>query len=433
MTREPAPQRLETAGQAHLVRHADTLPPGQRESFLASAAAQPWEELRAVALTGAPAVPPELRPPQALTWRRQESVGGLRPRLAGLGREWLAEGGVATLLLAGGQGTRLGHPGPKGTYVLGPEADRTLFAVLADGVAAVGRSVGRPIPLVVLTSPETDAATRQAFAEAGPAWGLAPGQARFVVQGCLPALDFEGRALLAAPGRLALAPDGHGGAFAALAEGGVLDDLLGAGVRVLTTFQVDNPLSLPLDPVMLGWMRERGAQGVSKAVKKKHPGEHLGVFARDLDGRTRVVEYTEVEGVGGAEALVLGSIAIHAFDLPALVEAARRGVRLPLHAAKKRVAALDASGRCVVPDVPNAVKAERFLFDLLPLLPRVEVHEVLREREFAPLKNAAGEHTPEDARALVAAEVRRWHRARGRPEPEGPSLRPLALFTDGRD
>lgn len=433
MSPDEAARRLEAAGQGHLVRHAATLASDARAPFLRAAAMQPWEELRAVALTGAQGPPPELRPPQSLTWRRQDAVGGLRARLAARGREWLREGGVATLLLAGGQGTRLGHPGPKGTFVLGPAPDRTLFAVLAEGVAAVGVSVGRPVPLVVLTSPETDAATREAFAEGAAAWGLAPGQVRFVVQGCLPALDFEGRALLQGPGRLALAPDGHGGAFHALAAAGVLEDLLAAGVRVLTTFQVDNPLSLPLDPVVLGWMRERGAQAVSKAVKKKHPAEALGVFARDLDGRTRIVEYTEIAAVGGAEALVMGSIAIHAFDLAALVEAARRDVRLPLHAAKKRVPALDASGRLVVPDAPNAVKAERFLFDLFPLLARVEVHEVLREREFAPLKNATGEHTPDEARALVAAEVKRWHAARGLPAPASPELRPLTLFGDGRD
>jgi len=213
----------------------------------------------------------------------------------------------------------------------------------------------------------------------------------------------------------------------------VLDDLAAAGVRTLTTFQVDNPLSLPLDPVVLGWMLERKAQAVGKAVRKGRADEPLGVFARDLDGRTRIVEYTELSDVGGAEALTLGSIAIHAFDLPHLLEAARRGVRLPLHAAKKKVPCLGPNGEPTTPAAPNAVKAERFLFDLLPLLPRVEVQEVLREREFAPLKNAAGEHTPEQARALVAAEVARWHRARGLPAPAEPALEPLKVFGDGRD
>jgi UDP-N-acetylglucosamine/UDP-N-acetylgalactosamine diphosphorylase len=432
-TLDEARQRLIVAGQAHLVEHARTLDAAPAERFLREAASHPWDELRRVALGGPPPAPPELRPPQALTLRRQDAVGGLRPRLAGLGRARLAEGRVATLLLAGGQGTRLGHAGPKGTFVLGPRPDRTLFAVLAEGVAAVSRAAARPIPLLVLVSAETEDPTREAFERGREAWGLAKGQVRLVRQASLPALDLEGRALLSGPGRLALAPDGHGGAFSALAEAGVLEELAAAGVQTLTTFQVDNPLSLPLDPVLLGWMSERRAQAVGKAVRKRHPDEALGVFARDLDGRTCIVEYTELAGVGGAEALTLGSTAVHAFDLGHLVEAARRGARLPLHAAKKKVACLGPDGAVKVPEAPNAIKAERFLFDLLPLLPRVEVQEVLREREFAPLKNAVAEHTPEQARALVAAEVARWHRERGLPVPAEPALEPLAVFGDGRD
>lgn len=429
---DTARARLLACDQAHLVGHAATLPDARGALFLREAALHPWEDLRRVALEGAPPAPPELRPPQALTWRRQEAVGGLRRRLGARGREALAAGRVATLLVAGGQGSRLGHAGPKGTFVLGPTPDRTLYAVLAEGVAAVGREVGRAVPLLVMVSEETETATREAFEAGAHAWGLAPGQVRWLRQASLPALDLDGRALLAGPGRLALAPDGHGGAFAALAEAGLLEALTAEGVTVLTTFQVDNPLGLPLDPVFLGWMAERGAQAVGKAVRKLHPAEALGVFARDLDGRTRIVEYTELAGVGGAEALVLGSIAVHAFDLAHLAAAAQRGVRLPLHAARKKVASLGPDGTLRTPDAPNAVKAERFLFDLLPHLPRVEVHEVLREREFAPLKNAVGEHTPDEARTRVRAEVRRWHAARGLPVPGDPPLAPLHVFGDGR-
>lgn len=428
----PPVERLNACGQAHLVTHAASLPPAARDAFLANAAAHPWEELVRTALHGPGAGPPELRPPSALTLRRQQAVGGLRARLARLGMERLARGEVAALLLAGGQGTRLGHPGPKGTFVLGPEPDRSLYAVLVETVVAVGRAAGRPVPLVVLTGPDTDAATQQAFERSGASWGLAAGQVTFVRQGLLPALSPEGRALLAGPGLLALAPDGHGGALPALLRDGVVTRLLSQGVRCLTTFQVDNPLARPVDPVLLGWMLERRAEAAGKAVRKASPGERVGVFARDLDGRTRVVEYSELQGVGGAEALLLGSIAVHAFDLAWVDALAAAGpLPLPLHAARKKVACLDGEGVLRTPQQENAIKLERFLFDLFPHAPRVEVQEVDRAREFAPIKNAEGADSPASARALVEAEVRRWHRRRGLPEPAVPSLRPLELWGDG--
>lgn len=428
----PSPaEHLTALGQGHLVAHAAGLPPERAAAFLAEAARQPWAELVRAARHGAPPPPPELRPPSALTLRRQQAVGGLRARLAARGRQRLARGEVAALLLAGGQGTRLGHPGPKGTFVLGPDPDRSLYAILAETVAAVGREAGRPVPLVVLTSPDTTAGTQEAFAAGRRAWGLADDQVTFVEQGLLPALDPEGRALLAGPGELALAPDGHGGALPALLSAGVVDALLRRGVRVLTTFQVDNPLARPVDPVLLGWMAERGAQAVGKAVRKRSPEERVGVFARDLDGRTRVVEYTELAGVGGAEALLLGSIAVHAFDLPWVAGLAAAGdLPLPLHPARKKVACLDEHGALVAPAEPNAIKLERFLFDLFPAAARVEVQEVDRAREFAPVKNAEGDDSPATARRLVEAEVRRWHRQRGLPEPARPVLRPLELLGD---
>lgn len=434
MRAEPPPgaaARLLEHGQAHLVEHARGLPPREAEAFLAEAAAAPWTEMRAAVRSGPPRVPPELRPPVTLTLRRQQAVGGLRGRLAREGRRLLEDGRVAALLLAGGQGSRLGIDGPKGAFVLGPTPDRTLYAVLGERVARASREAKREIPLVVLTAPDTDAATRAAF-ESGERFGLAPHQARCVVQGTLPVLDADGRALLESPGRLLRAPDGHGGALPALLAAGVLDELLLRGVTVLVTFQVDNPLARPLDPVMLGWMLERRAQALGKAVRKAAPGERVGVYARDLEGRTRIVEYSELAGVGGAEALVLGSVAVHAFDLPWLARLAReRPAALPLHAARKSVTAFDpVAGAALQRD---GVKLERFLFDVLPHAPTAEVLEVDRAREFAPIKNAAGADSPDTARALVTAEVRRWYRARRQPEPADAGLYPLILDGDEGD
>jgi UDP-N-acetylglucosamine/UDP-N-acetylgalactosamine diphosphorylase len=417
--------RLVAAGQAHLLAHARTLSREVRAAFLEEAARVPWERVARALREPPPALPPELRPPEALTWRRQENEGGILRRLGADGETLLREGKVATALLAGGQGTRLGHAGPKGTFVLGPTPDRTLYAILCERVLAAGRRAGRPVPLVVMTGPDTDLPTRDAFVGAGH-FGLDPGDVEFVRQGELPALDAEGRALLAAPGRLALSPDGHGGLVQAFEDAGTFHRLRSRGVEVLTTFQVDNPLGRPLDPVFLGWFLERRAVAAGKAVRKRDPAEKVGVFARDLDGRVRIVEYAEMPE-GGLPDLVLGSIALHAFSLPFLASlVAAPGFGLPFHKARKRVPHLGDDGRLVTPEVPNAVKLEQFLFDLLPLAPRVAIQEVDRRREFAPVKNATGEDSPETARAAVAAEIARWHREAGVPVPDpAPALRPL--------
>jgi len=421
-----AVRRLEAAGQGHRVAHARSLDPEAASTFLAAAAAHPWVEIGAAFARPAVPVPPVLRPPHALTLRRQRSEGGLVRRLAETGRGLLRGGRVATLLLAGGQGTRLGHDGPKGDFVLGPEPDRTLYAIQAERVSAAGRSVGRAVPFFVLVSEGTEEATRAAFARHRAAWGLEPDQVRFVRQRELPALDERGRAVLAGPGALALAPDGHGGALGALIRAGILDELAEAEVDVLTTWQVDNPLALPLDPVMLGWMVERRAHTVGKAVRRL-ADERVGVWTRDLEGRHRVVEYSEFPEGGMPEELTLGSIAVHAFSVAWLKELFDGGWSLPFHRAHKKVPCLDDEGRVVDPEAPNAHKLELFLFDVVPEAERAEVHEVAREREFAPVKNARGVDSPETARALVEDEVRRWYGERGRPPPEPVSLHPLDM------
>lgn len=415
-----AAARLIAAGQAHLVAHAQGLGAGG-PAFLAAAAAWPWEALSTAAQANAPARL-ELRPPRGLTWRRQVGEGGLRARLARLGLGLLAHGRVATLLLAGGQGTRLGHAGPKGTLELGPDPGRTLYRVHAERVLAARRRHARPLPAFVLVSPSTEAATRAAYAEAGD-YGLRTPPPRILVQGVLPCLDREGRALLAGPGRLATAPDGHGGAFEALARAGVLEELVAQGVDVLTTLQVDNPLARPFDPVLLGWMVERRAQVVTKVVRRRDPAEPVGLLVRDVRGRHHVVEYSEVDPEAAAP-LPYGSIAVHAFSTRWLLEQWAAGTRLPLHRALKTVEALGPDGR---PAPVEGVKLERFLFDLFPHAERVEFHEVPREWEFAPIKTASGPDSLVRARLMVEAEVRRWHRERGLGEPEAPALRPLEL------
>ena len=416
---------LIAAGQAHLVAHAQTLGPADRDAFLARAAAQPWDELRSVHAATPAGSQPALRPPAGLMWKRQLGVAGIRKRLADMGHRLIQAGRVGTLLLAGGEGSRLGFDGPKGNVVFGPDDDRTLYRILMERVLRASRTARRPLPVYILVSDRTQAATREAFDAAGY-FGLARDQVRFLKQGLLPVLDAQGQALLAAPGQLAMAPDGHGGTHDVLRRSGALDELAAEGIDVLTTFQVDNPLGRPLDPVMLGWMLERKAQIVTKVVRKADPGERVGVLARDLEGHTHLVEYSELPEEGAAD-LLLGSIAIHAFSVPWLRDLLGTGYLPPLHRAHKKVPYLDADGLLVQPDAPNAYKFERFLFDVFPQAPRVEVHEVPREWEFAPVKNATGVDSLTSSRQMVEAEVLRWHNARELPIQLPLALHPLEL------
>ena len=395
---------LRAAQQGHLVDHALTLPEDVREAFLAQAASQPWAELLGV-LRSFAAPRPALRPPAGLMWKRQQGIGGLRKRLAALGQRLIANGRVATLLLAGGEGSRLGVEGPKGNVVFGPTPDRTLYRILMERVLHASRTARRPVPVYLLVSARTADGTKQAFSDASH-FGLDASQIHFLEQGRLPVLDEQGRALLEAPGTLAMAPDGHGGTHAVLRDAGVLDRLADDGVDVLTTFQVDNPLGRPLDPVMLGWMLERKAQVVTKVVRKASPDERVGVLARDPQGRTHLVEYSELpDDPAVTDALDLGSIAIHAFSVAWLRTLLGSGYLPPLHKAHKKVPHWLPDGTRHDPQAPNAYKFERFLFDVFPEAERVEVHEVAREREFAPVKNATGVDSLETSRALVEAEV----------------------------
>jgi len=341
------------------------------------------------------------------------------------GEAELRAGRVGYVLVAGGQASRLRWGGPKGTFPIGPRSDRTLFRVLAERVVRAGRRHGAVPPFAVTTSPGTDAATREAFSRDG-GYGLPPSAPSFASQRELPALDDAGRLLLAAPDRLFTSPDGHGGAV--LAASALLAAWRRRGVRVVGTFQVDDPLLPVVDPVFLGRLLLGGAPVATKVVRKRDPGERVGVVVL-ASGRPRVVEYSELateraaaRRPDGELALRLGSIAVHLFDLEFLLEALAEG--LPWHAASRDALCLDARG---VPVPRPARKFERFLFDLFPRAPSIAVVEVRREREYAPLKQAEGPDAAADVRAALDREYRRWYaEARRAPPGAGPlELSPL--------
>ncbi|MEQ9337861.1 MAG: UTP--glucose-1-phosphate uridylyltransferase, partial [Miltoncostaeaceae bacterium] len=322
-----------------------------------------------------------------------------------VGEQMLRDGRVAAVLLAGGQGSRLGFDGPKGAFPFAPVTGRTLFWHHMSTVGAVRERYGAPLPVYILTSPTNDDQTRREFA-ANDHYGLDPSTVHFVVQGTMPAVDARtGLLLREEPDRLALSPDGHGGLLMALRRHGALDEMAAPGIDSLFTYQVDNPLVRACRPEFLGHHELTRSQMSSVVVRKLGPGERMGVIAR-IDGRPGVVEYSDLpdrlaeqRDAEGELVFWAGSIAVHCIDRSFAEALTGDDLRLPFHRALKVVPHVDDDDRAVSPEGPNAVKFETFLFDALAYAERTMAMEAERGEEFAPVKNGTGGDSPHTARA----------------------------------
>jgi UDP-N-acetylglucosamine/UDP-N-acetylgalactosamine diphosphorylase len=321
-------------------------------------------------------------------------------KTAALGEEALSRGEVAVLLVAGGQGSRLGFEHPKGMYPVGPVSNHSLFQVHAEKVLALRRAFGKPIPFLIMTSPQNDGETKAFFAEHRH-FGLPADEIEFFIQGTMPALDLAtGRLLMEAQSRLFTSPNGHGGTLLALAESGLLDRLKKKGIRQVFYFQVDNPLVKVADPLFLGHHRAVRSEASSKVIPKNSAEDKLGNLVL-IDGRCSIIEYSDLPRemarqteASGQLRFRVGSPAIHIFDVDFLERVLRGEQRLPFHVARKKVPYLGDDGRTVQPDKENALKFEMFIFDALPRAERWAVVETTRREEFEPLKNATGPDSP---------------------------------------
>jgi UDP-N-acetylglucosamine/UDP-N-acetylgalactosamine diphosphorylase len=402
--------------QEHVFEHLTSLEPARRAAFESELESLDFELLTdLVATLRAPAAGTaagRLSPPAV---RRKGEDPRADAELAAAGERRLAAGKVACVLVAGGQGSRLRHPGPKGTFPATPVRKKSLFQLFAEKLLARSRACGRAIPLCVMTSAENDAETRACF-EAHARFGLAPDQVRFFTQGMLPAVDEHGRLVFKSPGALFLSPNGHGGTLLALRTSGLLEQLAAGGVEDLFYFQVDNPLVEICDPAFVGFHAAEGSEFSSKVVAKAGPEEKVGVLANQ-DGRMVLIEYSdlpadlrEARGPDGALLFSAGNIAIHLLSLEFVERLTEGRLRLPFHVARKALLVSDAHGRSA--EVAG-VKFETFVFDALGQASHAAAMEVRREDEFAPIKNASGADSPATAAALQSAHAARMLAAAG--------------------
>jgi UDP-N-acetylglucosamine/UDP-N-acetylgalactosamine diphosphorylase len=403
--------RLNQLQQQQLVKWFDTLDEAAKQSLRSQIEAIDFELLDQlfvqsqgeIPLGESPAQKAERAAPAARLFRvpgtpEEQSAWD---EAADAGNAALRAGKVGVILVAGGQGTRLGFPHPKGMFPIGPVSGKSLFQLLAEEVVARSRRAGAALPYYVMTSDATHDETVAYFQEHAH-FGLDPHDVHFFRQGNMPAVDRKtGRVLLADKHEVSTSPDGHGGLLAALDRAKLLDDMAQRKIEYLYYHQVDNPLARVCDPAFLGFHVQEKSEATTKVVAKLSAEEKMGVVV-DVDGRTQIIEYSDFPPAvaarrdgNGELTFWAGSTAIHIFSRALFDRLIDEKIELPFHTTVKKVPYLDDKGNKVRPETENALKFERFIFDVLPLASHPLVVEARRDDEFCPLKNAEGDFSPE--------------------------------------
>lgn len=315
-------------------------------------------------------------------------------------------GKVAAVLLAGGQGTRLGLDSPKGTLNIGEHKDLYLFEQLINNILDVVNQTGTYIPLYVMTSEKNNDDTVEFFKEHN-FFGYDSSFVKFFVQNMAPSVDYDGKLYMEAKDSLAMSPNGNGGWFLSMLSAGLDVDLKKRGVEWLNVFSVDNILQRIADPAFVGATIQAGCSCGSKVVRKVAPDEKVGVMCK-VNGHPSIIEYYEMSEEladmrreDGELTYGFGVILNYLFKVETLLELADRN--LPLHIVEKKIPYINEQGELIKPETPNGYKFETLVLDMVEMMDDCVPYEVIRQKEFAPIKNKTGNDSIESARALLRA------------------------------
>ncbi|KAF5729219.1 UDP-N-acetylglucosamine diphosphorylase 1-like [Tripterygium wilfordii] len=343
-----------------------------------------------------------------------------------IGLKAISQGKLGVLLLSGGQGTRLGSSDPKGCFNIGLPSGKSLFQRQAEQILCLQRLAAQatsegsagsvPIHWYIMTSPFTDQTT-QKFFESHKYFGLEPDQITFFQQNTIPCILKDGRFIMETPFKVAKAPDGNGGVYSALKSSKLLEDMATRGIKYVDCYGVDNALVRVADPTFLGYFIDKSVAAAAKVVRKAYPQEKVGVFVRrGKGGPLTVVEYSELDQSlasainqqTGRLHFCWSNVCLHMFTLDFLNQVANGLEKDSIyHLAEKEIPSIHGHSM--------GLKLEQFIFDAFPYAPSTALFEVLREEEFAPVKNANGSNvdTPDSAKLLVLRLHTRWVVAAG--------------------
>ncbi len=321
-----------------------------------------------------------------------------------IGMEAIRAGKVGAVLLAGGQGTRLGFDQPKGTVNIGLTRKIYIFECLMKNLMKVTDEAEAYIPLYIMTSVHNNQDTIDFF-EKNHYFGYDSSYVKFFKQEMVPTVDHEGRVLMASETELAMAPNGNGGWFSSMVVDGMLQDVHERGLEWINVFAVDNVLQQIADPLFIGATLASGCESGAKVVRKAAPDERVGVLCTE-DGRPSIAEYYEMteemataRKENGDLLYGFGVILNYLFREDKLEEIADR--HMPIHVVEKKIPFMDEQGNKVKPDKPNGYKFETLVLDMVHMMNDCIPYEVIREKEFAPIKNLHGVDSMDTARELL--------------------------------
>ena len=321
-----------------------------------------------------------------------------------LGEAILEKGEYAVVTMAGGQGTRLGHSGPKGTFKLDVYGKgKYLFEILAENLKEANQKYGKIIPWYIMTSKQNNDETIE-FMEKHNYFGYDKDSVRFFAQSELPLVDVDGKLLVEKDMKIKEASDGNGGTYSSLRASGCLAEMKEKGIKWVFIGGVDNALLKMADTILLGMAIDKKVQIASKSIVKANPHERVGVFAK-MNGHPKVIEYSEMpekmaEEVDNDGELKYGEahIMCNLYTIEAIEKISKE--TLIYHSAFKKNAYIDEEGKEVIPTEPNSFKFESFIFDAFELFDDIAILRGKREDDFAPVKNREGVDSPKTAKEL---------------------------------
>ena len=401
MTLEAAKQKLEKYGQEHVLKYYDELSDAEKEALLTQIEETDMSILAACKNKEELAKKGVITPLAAM---ELDEIEANKESFLCTGLKAIKEGKVGALLLAGGMGTRLGSDDPKGMYNVGITRELYIFECLINNMMDVVKQADTWIHLFIMTSDKNNEATIKFLTEK-EFFGYNKEYVHFFKQEMAAATDYEGKIYLEEKGKLSTSPNGNGGWFSSLRNAGLLDVVKSAGIEWLNVFAVDNVCQRIADPVFVGATIERNCVVGAKVVRKNAPDEKVGVMCLE-DGKPSIVEYYELtdelmnaKDAKGEPAYNFGVILNYLFkeeELEKLLDGS-----LPLHIVEKKIPYLNEAGELIKPEEPNGYKFESLVLDMIHQLDTCLPFEVVRNKEFAPIKNKTGIDSVESARALL--------------------------------